>query len=118
MLGYTKNWMHDEETHSQSVIDNLVTYHNLMEAEKKLTAKERMKMKALEYQGPYMEAGKPNWINIGRILVVIYCKLGPTFCIDAFFAASSAEQNEATSHGKQEALGRELRVLVRAESQM
>jgi hypothetical protein len=69
MLGHTKNWMHDEETRSQSVIDDLVTYHNLMEAEKKLTAKDRTKMKALGYQGPYMEAGKPNWTNIGRILV-------------------------------------------------
>jgi hypothetical protein len=60
MLEHTKNWMHDEETRSQSVIDNLVTYHNLMEAEKKLTAKEQTKMKVLGYQGPYMEAGKPN----------------------------------------------------------
>jgi hypothetical protein len=46
-----------------------VTYHNLIEAEKKLTAKEWIKMKVLRYQRPYMEAGKLNWTNIGRILV-------------------------------------------------
>jgi hypothetical protein len=69
MLEHTKNWMHDEGIHSQSVINDLVTYHNLIEAEKKLTAKEQVKMKVLRYQGPYMKAGKPNWNNIDHILV-------------------------------------------------
>jgi hypothetical protein len=71
--------MHDEETRSQSVIDDLVTYHNLMEVEKKLTAKERTKMKALRYQEPYMETGKPNWTNIGRILVCNLLQVGFNF---------------------------------------
>jgi cell fate (sporulation/competence/biofilm development) regulator YlbF (YheA/YmcA/DUF963 family) len=69
MLEHTKNWIHDKETHLQSVIDDLVTYHNLMEAEKKLTAKEWTKMKVLGYQELYMKAGKPNWTNIDYILV-------------------------------------------------
>jgi hypothetical protein len=76
MLGHTKNWMHDEETCSQSVIDDWVTYHNLMEAEKKLITKEWAKMKALRYQGLYMEAGKPNWNNIDRILVCTLLQVG------------------------------------------
>jgi hypothetical protein len=79
MLGYTKNWIHDEETRSQSEIDNLVTYHNFMEVEKKPTTKEQMKMKALKYQGPYIETGKPNWTNIGRILVRNLLQVGSNF---------------------------------------
>jgi hypothetical protein len=71
--------MHDKETRSQSVIDNLVTYHNLIEAEKKLTAKEWMKMKVFEYQGPYIEAGKLNWTNIDRILVCNLLQVGSNF---------------------------------------
>jgi hypothetical protein len=50
-----------------------------MEAEKKLTAKDRTKMKALGYQGLYMEAGKPNWTNIGRILVRNLLQVGSNF---------------------------------------
>jgi hypothetical protein len=79
MLGHTKNWMHDKGTHSQSVIDDLVTYHNLMKVEKKLTAKEWTKMKALGYQELYMETGKPNWTNIGRILVCNLLQVGSNF---------------------------------------
>jgi hypothetical protein len=71
--------MHDEETHLQSVIDNLVTYYNLMEAEKKLTTKERVKMKALRYQEPYMETEKPNWNNIDCILTCTLLQVESNF---------------------------------------
>ena len=69
MLGRSRNFMHDIASRENSIVDDLIYFHHIMEQERKMTPAEKKDTPL--YQGPYLDSkGKTViWENVAKSMV-------------------------------------------------
>lgn len=64
-LGRRRNDMHGR-SHKSSSVDDLVSLHNLLEADRAMTAEEK---NSATYEGPLVDGAKVDWNRLSQALV-------------------------------------------------